>query len=89
MSNRGIVATSQPLAVQAGVSILLRGGNAIDAAIAAAAVLNVVEPMSTGLGGDAFALVYLSRSNELKALNASGRAPYAASLEAFRNLGYR
>ena len=89
MSNRGIVATSQPLAVQAGVSILLRGGNAIDAAIAAAAVLNVVEPMSTGLGGDAFALVYLSRSNELKALNASGRAPYAATLETFRNLGYR
>ena len=89
MSNRGIVATSQPLAAQAGVSMLLQGGNAIDAAIATAAALNVVEPMSTGLGGDAFALVYLSRSNELKALNASGQAPYAASLEALRNLGYQ
>jgi len=89
MSNHGIVATSQPLAAQAGVSMLLQGGNAIDAAIATAAALNVVEPMSTGLGGDAFALVYLSRSNELKALNASGRAPYAASLATLRNLGYQ
>jgi len=69
--------------------MLLQGGNAIDAAIATAAALNVVEPMSTGLGGDAFALVYLNNSNELKALNASGRAPYAANLETFRNLGYR
>jgi len=89
MSNRGIVVTSQPLAAQAGVSMLQQGGNAIDAAIATAAALNVVEPMSTGLGGDAFALVYLSKSNELKALNASGRAPYAASLETFQSLGYR
>jgi len=89
MANGGIVATSQPLAAQAGVGMLLQGGNAIDAAIATAAALNVVEPMSTGLGGDAFALVYLSRSNELKALNASGRAPYAASLETLRNLGYQ
>ncbi|HUU64903.1 MAG TPA: gamma-glutamyltransferase family protein, partial [Dehalococcoidales bacterium] len=89
MSNRGIVATSQPLATQAGVSMLLQGGNAVDAAIATAAALNVVEPMMTGLGGDVFALVYLSRSNELKGLNASGRAPYAASLETLRNLGYQ
>jgi len=89
MSNRGIVATSQPLAAQAGASMLLQGGNAIDAAIATAAALNVVEPMSTGLGGDAFMIVYLSKTNELKALNASGRSPYAASLEAFRNLGYQ
>ena len=89
MSSRGMVATSQPLAAQAGVNMLLQGGNAIDAAIATAAALNVVEPMSTGLGGDAFALVYLSRSNELKELNASGRAPYAASLATLRNLGYQ
>ena len=89
MSNRGIVATSQPLAAQAGVSILQQGGNAVDAAIATAAVLNVVEPMMTGLGGDVFALVYVSRSKELKALNASGRAPYAASLETLQNLGYQ
>jgi len=89
MSTRGVVATSQPLAAQAGASMLLQGGNAVDAAIATAAALNVVEPMSTGLGGDAFALVYLSSSHELKALNASGRAPYAASLETLRNLGYQ
>jgi len=89
MSNRGIVATSQPLATQAGVSMLWQGGNAIDAAIATAAALNVVEPMMTGLGGDVFALVYLSRSNELKGLNASGRAPYAANLETLRNLDYQ
>jgi len=89
MSNRGMVATSQPLAAQAGASMLLQGGNAIDAAIATAAALNVVEPMSTGLGGDTFALVYLSRTNELKALNASGRAPYTASLATLRNLGYQ
>jgi len=89
MSAHGIVATSHPLAAQAGASMLLQGGNAIDAAIATAAALNVVEPMSTGLGGDVFALVYLSSSYELKALNASGRAPYTASLETFRNLGYQ
>lgn len=87
MSTRGIVATSQPLAAQAGVSILLQGGNAIDAAIATAAALNVVEPMSTGIGGDAFALVSLKKTNELKALNASGRSPYAATLEAMKNKG--
>jgi len=89
MSNRGMVASSQPLATQAGASMLRQGGNAIDAAIATAAALNVVEPMATGIGGDAFALVYLSKSNELKALNASGRAPYAASLETLHNLGYQ
>jgi len=89
MSNRGMVATSQPLAAQAGVSILLQGGNAIDAAIATAAALNVVEPMSTGVGGDVFALVYLSKIKELKALNASGRAPYSATAETFRDLGYQ
>jgi len=89
MSNRGIVATSQPLAAQAGMSMLQQGGNAIDAAIATAAALNVVEPMATGLGGDAFALLYLRGSNQLKALNASGRAPYATGLEPLLDLGYR
>jgi len=89
MSNRGMVAASQPLATLAGVSILQQGGNAVDAAIATAAALNVVEPMMTGLGGDVFALVYLSESKELKALNGSGRAPYAASLETLRRLGYQ
>ncbi len=89
MSRGGMVATSQPLAVQAGVEMLRRGGNAIDAAVATAAALNVVEPMSTGLGGDAFALVYLGKRRELKALNASGRSPYAFSLKGFREMGYR
>ncbi len=89
MSNRGIVTTSQPLAAQAGVSILCQGGNAVDAAIATAAALNVVEPMMTGLGGDAFALVYLSGSGQLKALNASGRAPYEISVDKLRNFGYQ
>ncbi len=69
--------------------MLLQGGNAIDATVATAAALNVVEPFSTGLGGDAFALVYLNKTNELKALNASGRAPYATSVETLRNLGYQ
>ena len=87
MSTKGMVATGQPLAAQAGVSMLRQGGNAVDAAIATVAALSVVEPMSTGLGGDAFALVYLSRSGELKALNASGRAPETASLAALRKLG--
>ena len=69
--------------------MLLQGGNAVDAAIATAAALNVVEPMMTGLGGDVFALLYLSQSNKLKALNASGRAPYATSLKTLQNLGYQ
>jgi len=87
MSTGGMVASSQYLATQAGVSMLQQGGNAIDAGIATAAALNVVEPMMTGLGGDLFALVYISKSGELKALNASGRAPYAATLEKMKSLG--
>ncbi len=85
----GAVATSQPLAAQAGLNTLQRGGNAADAAIAAASVLNVVEPMSTGLGGDAFALVYWAADRRVYALNASGRAPKAATLERLRSLGVR
>lgn len=81
MADRGMVATSQPLAAQAGLRVLQEGGNAVDAAVATAAVLNVVEPMSTGIGGDAFALVYLAREGQVRALNASGRAPAAATRE--------
>src|SRR5712664_2976395 len=82
-AEHGMVATSEPLASQVGLEVLKRGGNAVDAAIAMAAVLNVTEPMMTGLGGDAFALVYWSKTKELKGLNASGRAPRALSLEYF------
>ena len=82
-AKHGMVASSQPLASQVGVDVLKRGGNAVDAAIAMAAMLNVTEPMMTGLGGDMFALVYWARTRELKGLNASGRAPQALTLEHF------
>ena len=82
-AQHGMVASSQPLASQTGLEILKRGGNAVDAAIAMAAVLNVTEPMMTGIGGDMFALVYWSRTGELKGLNASGRAPRALNLDYF------
>jgi gamma-glutamyltranspeptidase/glutathione hydrolase len=84
MSTQGMVATSQPLASLAGVDILKRGGNAVDAAIAAAAMLNVVEPMSTGVGGDAFAIIYEAKTGRVRGLNASGRSAYAATLEEYQ-----
>jgi gamma-glutamyltranspeptidase / glutathione hydrolase len=70
----GVVATSQPLASAAGLAVLERGGNAIDAAVTSAAVLSVVEPMMTGIGGDMFAMVWIAKEHRLVALNASGRA---------------
>ncbi len=79
----GMVAASQPLAALAGVEALRAGGDAIDAAVTTAAVLNVVEPVSTGIGGDMFALVWRADERKLYALNGSGRAPAAATLEAF------
>src|SRR5678816_3780661 len=82
-SQHAMVASSQPLASQVGLEVLKRGGNAVDAAIAMAAMLNVTEPMMTGIGGDAFMLVYWSKTKELKGLNASGRAPKALSLDYF------
>ena len=81
LSKRGIVATTQVLAVAAGLEILSKGGNAADAAIATAAALNVTEPTSTGLGGDCFALYYSAENGEITALNGSGRAPLALSLD--------
>src|SRR5438046_9431160 len=71
----GIVAASQPLAAQAGVQILERGGNAIDAAIAANAVMGLVEPHYNGIGGDLFAIHYEARTGTLYCLNADGCAP--------------
>jgi gamma-glutamyltranspeptidase/glutathione hydrolase len=84
-----MVASSQPLASQVGLDVLKRGGNAVDAAIAMAAVLNVTEPMMTGVGGDMFALVNWSKTGELKALNASGRAPRALNLDYFAKKGIK
>lgn len=86
-ARRGMVASAQPLASLAGVRTLLDGGNAVDAAVTAAAVLGVVQPYQTGLGGDAFALLYSARDREVRALNASGPAPAAATLDGFRARG--
>lgn len=83
----GIVSTSQPLATMAGVDILKAGGNAIDAAVCANAMLGLTEPMNCGIGGDLFAIVWSERDQRLFGLNASGRSPYAWSLEAARELG--
>ncbi len=82
MGLRGVVATSQPLAANAGLDILKKGGNAIDAAVATAAVLTLVEPMSTSLGGDAFIMIYIAAEKKLVGINASGRAPYSMTLDA-------
>lgn len=86
LARHGMVATSQPLAAQAGLDVLKRGGNAIDAAIAAAAVLNVVEPGSAGIGGDMFAIVWSAKEKKLLALNGSGRAPTGATLEHMKKM---
>jgi gamma-glutamyltranspeptidase/glutathione hydrolase len=85
----GMIATSQPLATAAGLAVLERGGNAFDAAVTAAAVLNVVEPMMTGIGGDMFALVWAAKEHRLVALNASGRAGSLMTREALLARGHR
>ena len=84
-ASHAMVASSQPLASQAGLDVLKRGGNAVDAAIAMAAVLNVTEPNMTGIGGDAFMMVYSAKTKKIEALNASGRAPRALTRELFRS----
>lgn len=87
LARHGMVATSQPLAAMAGLRVLADGGNAADAAVTTAAMLNVVEPMSTGIGGDCFALIYEARSGQVTALNGSGRAPQAFTLAEAHRLG--
>jgi gamma-glutamyltranspeptidase / glutathione hydrolase len=83
---KGMVATSHPLAAQAGLEILKKGGNAVDAAIATAATLTVVEPTSNGIGSDAFALVWIK--DKLYGLNSSGPAPMGLSIDALKAAGY-
>ncbi len=85
----GVIATSQPLATAAGLAVLERGGNAIDAAVTAAAVLNVVEPLMTGIGGDMFALVWLAREKRLVGLNSSGRAGTRMTREELVRRGHK
>jgi gamma-glutamyltranspeptidase / glutathione hydrolase len=84
----GLVATSQPLAAQAGLDVLKAGGNAVDAAIATVATLCVVEPCSTGIGGDAFALIWMANKKKLYGLNASGPAPKGLTADSVRSLGH-
>ena len=89
MARNGIVSTVQPLAAQAGLRILQQGGNAIDAAVAAAAALNVTYPANTGAGGDLFAIVYVAKERKVYQLNASGIAPSGATLAHMNALGYK
>ncbi|MGH7853431.1 MAG: gamma-glutamyltransferase [Candidatus Binatia bacterium] len=89
IARNGMVASSQPLATLAGVETLMNGGNAIDAAVATAAVLGVVEPSSIGVGGDAFCLFYSAKEKKLKALDASGRSPRAMDLDFCRKSGFK
>lgn len=86
-ARHGMVASSQPLASEAGLAVLKHGGNAVDAAIAMAAVLNVTEPNMTGIGGDAFAMVYWSKTGTLDAINSTGRAPRALDQAYFTSRG--
>jgi gamma-glutamyltranspeptidase/glutathione hydrolase len=88
MSTRGMISTSQPLATQAGLDVLKRGGNAVDAAVTAAAVQCVVEPQSTGIGGDCFVLFHEAKTGKLHGLNGSGRAPLKATPEEYRRRGH-
>ena len=89
ISQSGIVATESPLASKAGAAVLERGGNAVDAAIAAHAVMTVVAPVWNGIGGDLFAIVYDAKSGKYYGLNASGWAPAGQSIDRLRQKGLR
>jgi gamma-glutamyltranspeptidase/glutathione hydrolase len=88
LARHGMVCTSQPLAASAGLAVLRDGGNAIDAAVTTAAVLGVVEPYNTGVGGDCFALVWIEREGKLYALDGCGRSPGAATIDELRRRGH-
>jgi gamma-glutamyltranspeptidase/glutathione hydrolase len=88
ISRHGIVASEHPLASQAGAVLLARGGHAVDAAVAANAVMGLVAPMSNGIGGDLFAIVYEARSGRLHGLNASGWAPAGLSIDLLKGKGF-
>jgi len=89
MARNGIVSTVQPLAAQAGLRMLQNGGNAIDAAVATAAALNVAYPANTGIGGDLFAIIYVAKEKKVYQLNASGIAPSGLTLARMNSLGYK
>src|SRR5467141_220507 len=86
-SQHGVVASSQPLAAQAAAQVLQRGGNAVDAAIAANAAQGLMEPTSNGIGGDLFAMVYLAKEDKLYGINASGWSPAGMTLELLKSKG--
>lgn len=87
VARRGMVGASNPLAAQAGLDVLKQGGNAADAAVAAGAVMNVVAPASTGIGGDVFALYYDAKTKQVTALNGSGRSPKANTIDYLKEQG--
>ncbi len=89
MAQNGMACTSQPLATQAAIDVLRKGGSAIDAAIAANAVLGVVEPHVNGIGGDLYAIVYEAKTGKLHGLNGSGRSPYSLTLDTFKKRGIK
>ncbi len=89
VAEHGIVAASQPLAAQAGLDILKRGGTAADAAIATSAMLGLTEPMSCGIGGDVFAIYWDNKTKKLYGLNGSGRSPYALNRDVFKQKGLK
>ena len=87
MGRKGMVCAGHPLASQAGIAILQKGGNAVDAAIATAAALNVVEPLMSGIGGDGYLMIYWKSTDRLNVVNATGAAPGAANRERFLSEG--
>src|SRR5581483_6978275 len=89
LAMHGMVATSQPLAAQTGLKILQDGGNAFDAAVATAAVINVVEPEATGIGGDVFVIAWSAKDKKLIALNGSGRSPAGMNVDYFKKKGLK